>query len=172
MLDMSDASMDTFLYLIVEQIPELQALTVAQTRYFMNFDPLKDQAPVQKMKFEGELIYLPSTLHSGHWTLVMFSIVDNKLYVQDSWIKPTDKMLNQVRKLARGIRHHFDVDKIKDAEIIVIPCDGFQKKDLNCGAWLCYFSQQVANCQEVCKDEDMGNFRKKIFDKISQVLNE
>lgn len=142
----------------------LESMTIAETGFFRAWRPGGGHESQQKMKLTGSIIYLPCSIVEDHWSLLIYAVPINELYLMDSAVKLDDNGLTEVQRLVRGFSVYYEVAGIEEAPLKVAQCYTWQGSNHNCGAWATYFGQQIMRGEQLDENEDMHEFRKQMVE--------
>lgn len=160
----TDGPISTIFKFLARQDPtSFESLSIAETEYFQSWRPDGNEGQ-QKMQLTGSLVFLPSSIILDHWSLIIYSVPENELYLIDSAVKLNEGSLTQVRRLVRGFSHFYEVAGIEEAPLKVARCSTWQGSTNNCGAWVTYFCQQIIRGEVFNENADMHQFRQEMVE--------
>lgn len=170
-VQIEDTAMDTFINSLVMKKPrDFHSMLVGEGRAFQFYNPETDVAPLAKHDIRTKrYVIIACALVPNHWSMLLIDQQLKKIHVLDPKYLANARMVQETRKIVRGLNTFYKVEGLLSAEFVIWPCQ-FQQDDLNCGAHVCYFAQQIVQGKDFDPQADMGLFREKILSEILKHL--
>jgi Ulp1 family protease len=133
------------------------AIRVSESRFFEAFD--ENPEVRRPLNHAVDLVFIPVTIRTGHWSLVVFRRSSNSYEVYDSFFPIDARMIERASKIARRFSQYYDVPRFNGSVVAMQECRFQARNSQDCGLHVVSFVRHIVVGEQVRPEDDMTTFR-------------